>query len=184
MLNLRVEGTCCLPITVLDGYSRYVVHGERLASMVAADVWLVIQEALERTGVKPQVVSENGTQFTAGEFKDLVKRFELEHIRIRSYHPESNGTLERYHHTTRDALAEEDSEDESYGNFNYGVVGRAAGISAPLLRRAAGWAQRRAETSQVRFEHPSWRHPYGDDPEDQTDISVGMQYYNSGCWRA
>jgi putative transposase len=65
----------------------------------------VIQQALERTGAKPQVVSDNGTQFTAAEFKDLVKRFELEHIRIRTYHPESNGTLERYHRSTREALA-------------------------------------------------------------------------------
>jgi transposase InsO family protein len=46
------------------------------------------------------MVSDNGPQFTAGEFKDLVKRFELEHIRIRSNHPESNGTLERFHRST------------------------------------------------------------------------------------
>ena len=76
--------------------------------MRAADVRLVLQEALERTGAKPQVVSDNGTQFTASEFKDLVKRFEIEHIRIRTYHPESNGTLERFHRSTREALAEEE----------------------------------------------------------------------------
>ena len=108
IMYLRVEGTWYFLVTVLDGYSRYVVHWELLTSMRAADVRLVIQQALERTGAKPQVVSDNGTQFTAGEFKDLVKRFELEHIRIRTYHPESNGTLERYHRTTREALAEED----------------------------------------------------------------------------
>ena len=54
------------------------------------------------------MVSDNGSQFTAGEFKDLVKRFQLEHIRIRTYHPESNGTLERFHRSTREALAEND----------------------------------------------------------------------------
>jgi putative transposase len=108
IMYLRVEGTWYFLVTVLDGYSRYVVHWELLTSMRAADVRLVIQEALERTGAKPQVVSDNGTQFTATEFKDLVKRFELEHIRIRTYHPESNGTLERYHRSTREALAEED----------------------------------------------------------------------------
>lgn len=108
IMYLRVEGTWYFLVTVLDGYSRYVVHWELLTSMRAADVRLVIQQALERTGAKPQVVSDNGTQFTAGEFKDLVKRFELEHIRIRTYHPESNGTLERYHRTTREALADDD----------------------------------------------------------------------------
>jgi putative transposase len=108
IMYLRVEGTWYFLVTVLDGYSRYVVHWELLTSMRAADVRLVIQQALESTGAKPQVVSDNGTQFTAAEFKDLVKRFELEHIRIRTYHPESNGTLERYHRTTREALAESD----------------------------------------------------------------------------
>ena len=108
IMYLRVEGTWYFLVTVLDGYSRYVVHWELLTSMRATDVRLVLQEALEKTGAKPQVVSDNGTQFTASEFKELVKRFELEHIRIRTYHPESNGTLERYHRTTREALAEEE----------------------------------------------------------------------------
>jgi transposase InsO family protein len=108
IMYLRVEGTWYFLVTVLDGYSRYVVHWELLTSMRAADVRLVLQEALERTGARPQVVSDNGVQFTAGEFKDLVKRFELEHIRIRTYHPESNGTLERFHRSTREALAEDE----------------------------------------------------------------------------
>jgi putative transposase len=113
IMYLRVEGTWYFLVTVLDGYSRYVVHWELLTSMRAADVRLVLQEALERTGAKPQVVSDNGTQFTAREFKDLVKRFELEHIRIRTYHPESNGTLERFHRSTREALADEDLQNLS-----------------------------------------------------------------------
>jgi putative transposase len=70
----------------------------------AADVRLVIQEALERTGATPSVVTDNGSQFTAAEFKDLVRRFSLEHIRIRTYHPESNGLIERFHRSTREEL--------------------------------------------------------------------------------
>jgi transposase InsO family protein len=86
--------------------------------MTAADVRLVIQEALERSGmataavtalVKPQVVSDNGSQFTSKDFKQLVRQFELKHmkhIRIRTYHPESNGVVERYHRTTREEISE------------------------------------------------------------------------------
>lgn len=113
IMYLRVEGTWYFLVTVLDAYSRYVVHWELLTSMRAADVRLVLQQALEQTGAKPQVVSDNGAQFTAGEFKDLVKRFELEHIRIRTYHPESNGTVERFHRSTREALASDDLDNLS-----------------------------------------------------------------------
>ncbi|MHB1298201.1 MAG: transposase [Gemmatimonadaceae bacterium] len=94
--------------TVIDAYSRYVVHWELLTTMTAADVRRVIQQALEEaTGATPQLVTDNGSQFTSAEFKELVRRFSVDHIRIRTYHPESNGTVERYHRSTREALAEE-----------------------------------------------------------------------------
>lgn len=106
LMYLRIADNWYFLVTVLDAYSRYVVHWELLSTMTASDVRLVIQEALERTGAAPSVVTDNGSQFTAAEFKDLVRRFALEHIRIRTYHPESNGLLERYHRSTRDALSD------------------------------------------------------------------------------
>ena len=36
----------------------------------------------------------------------MVRLFEFEHIRIRTYDPESNGVLERFHRSTREALDE------------------------------------------------------------------------------
>ena len=84
--------------------------------MAAWDVSLVVQEAVELTRrnypgaskAKPSMVSDNGPQFTSRDFKQLVRHFELEHIRIRTYHPESNGVLERFHRTTREEIADED----------------------------------------------------------------------------
>ena len=93
-------------VTVLDAYSQYVVHWELLSSMTAAAVRVVLQDAVQKTDAHPEVVTHNGSQFTAKDFKDLVRDFELEHIRIRTYHPESNGKIERFHRSTRDALDE------------------------------------------------------------------------------
>lgn len=107
LMYLRVGDGWYFLVTVLDAYSRYVVHWELLASMAAADVRYVIQQALEVTGAQPRLVTDNGPQFRAAEFKDLVRRFELEHIRIRTYHPESNGLVERFHRSTREALGDE-----------------------------------------------------------------------------
>jgi transposase InsO family protein len=107
LMYLRVGDGWYFLVTVLDAYSRYVVHWELLATMAAADVRYVIQHALEVTGAHPKLVTDNGPQFTAAEFKDLVRRFEFEHIRIRTYHPESNGVVERFHRSTREALGDE-----------------------------------------------------------------------------
>lgn len=107
LMYLRIQDTWYFLVTVLDAYSRYVVHWELLTTMRAADVQLVVQQALEQTGATPDVVTDNGSQFTAAEFKDLVRRFAFKHIRIRWYHPESNGLVERFHRSTREALGDE-----------------------------------------------------------------------------
>ena len=112
LMYLRIADSWYFLVTVLDAYSRYVVHWELLTTMMASDVRLVIQQALEQTGAAPRVVTDNGSQFRAAEFKDLVRRFALEHIRIRTYHPESNGRVERFHRSTRDALG-----DQPLGNL-------------------------------------------------------------------
>jgi transposase InsO family protein len=119
IVYLRVEDSWFFLVTVIDAYSRYVVHWDLLPSMTAADVRLVIQEALERSGmatalVKPQIVSDNGSQFTSKNFKQLVRQFELKHIRIRTDHPESNGVIERYHRTTREEIGEEELRNLSH----------------------------------------------------------------------
>lgn len=109
IMYLRIADTWYFLVSILDGYSRYVVHWELLTSMTAADVRLVAQHALETSGLKHvEIVTDNGSQFTSADFKALVRQFELQHIRIRTYHPESNGTIERFHRSTREALAEED----------------------------------------------------------------------------
>jgi putative transposase len=108
IMYLRLANTWYFLVSVIDGYSRYVVHWELLSSMKAADVRLVVQQALDKSGASPQIVSDNGSQFTGKDFKQLVRLFELEHIRIRTYHPESNGTIERFHRSTREALGEEE----------------------------------------------------------------------------
>ena len=113
IMYLRVEDTWYFLVTVLDAYSRYVVHWDLLPTMTARAVRGVIQDALRKTGARPEIVTDNGTQFKAKDFKELVRDFELEHIRIRTYHPESNGKLERFHRSTRDALDDEELQNLS-----------------------------------------------------------------------
>jgi transposase InsO family protein len=101
--------------------------------MAAADVRYVIQRALEQTGAHPQVVTDNGPQFWVAEFKELVRRFAVEHIRIRTHHPESNGLVEQFHRSTREVLGGHDIADVGAGMDGDGRVGAA------LQRSAAAW---------------------------------------------
>jgi len=101
-------------VGVIDGYSRYVVHWELLTSMQAEEITLVVQWALERCpGAHPVIVNDNGGQFTGKEFKKLLKRFQLQQIRTKVRHPESNGIIERFHRSLRGKLSEKDLKNLS-----------------------------------------------------------------------
>ncbi|MCX8287720.1 polymorphic toxin type 44 domain-containing protein [Enterobacter pseudoroggenkampii] len=64
----------------------------------------------------------------------------------------------------------------TFGNFNYGSAGYAAGIPSKTLLMGAGWAQERAKTSKKKWGHWYQKPPYGDDPHDQFWIRQGIEY--------
>ncbi|MBB1202128.1 type IV secretion protein Rhs [Enterobacteriaceae bacterium 89] len=64
----------------------------------------------------------------------------------------------------------------AFGNFNFGAAGTAAGISANILLRGAGWAQGHAGTSRPEWGKWHEKPPYGDDPTDQRNIEQGIEY--------
>ena len=87
---------------MLDGYSRYIVHWEIRERMTERDVEIVIERAREKhPGVKPRIISDNGPQFVAKEFKQYIRICGMTHVRTSPYYPQSNGKLERYHRTIK-----------------------------------------------------------------------------------
>jgi transposase InsO family protein len=51
---------------------------------------------------KPRIISDNGPQFIAKDFKEFVRVSGMTHVRTSPYYPQSNGKLERFHHTFKD----------------------------------------------------------------------------------
>lgn len=85
-------------LSVLDGFSRYIVHQELRETMKEQDVELVIARGTEKhPGVKPRIISDNGPQFIAKDFREFVREYGLTHVRTSPYYPQSNGKLERWH---------------------------------------------------------------------------------------
>lgn len=95
---INLGGTFYFLITVLDGYSRYIVHWEIRESAKEIDIETVLQRALEKfPEAKPRIISDNGPQFIARDFKTFIRILGLTHVRTRPYYPQSNGKLERWH---------------------------------------------------------------------------------------
>ena len=95
---INVGGTFYYLCSVLDGYSRYILHWEIKESMKEEDVELIIQRAKERyPDVSPRIISDNGPQFISREFKNFIRLSGMDHVRTSPYYPQSNGKIERWH---------------------------------------------------------------------------------------
>jgi transposase InsO family protein len=99
---INLCGTFYYLCTVLDGFSRYVLHWEIRQQMTCADVQIVLQRAREGfPGVNPRVISDNGPQFIANDFKEFIRLAGMSHVRTSPFYPQSNGKQERWFHTLK-----------------------------------------------------------------------------------
>lgn len=100
---VNYKGTFLFLISVIDGYSRYIVHHELRQNMQEFDVELTIQKALEKFPANnPRIISDNGSQFISKDFAVYLKFAGLQHIKTSIAYPQSNGKIERFHRTIQE----------------------------------------------------------------------------------
>jgi hypothetical protein len=70
--------------------------------MREADVEVIIQRARERfPDQSPRIISDNGPQFIAKDFKAFIRICGMTHVRTSPHYPQSNGKIERWHKTLK-----------------------------------------------------------------------------------
>jgi putative transposase len=99
---LNIAGTFYFLCSVLDGCSRFIVHWEIREKMEENDVETILQRAREaHPGVKPRIITDNGPQFIAKDFKEFIRIAGMTHVKTSPYYPQSNGKIERWHKTLK-----------------------------------------------------------------------------------
>lgn len=99
---LNIAGTFYYMCSILDGCSRYITHWEIREQMTEDDVTTILQRAREKfPDARPRIISDNGPQFIAKDFKEFIRICGMTHVRTSPYYPQSNGKLERYHRTIK-----------------------------------------------------------------------------------
>jgi putative transposase len=99
---LNIAGTFFFLCSILDGYSRFIVHWEIREKMEESDVETIIQRAREKfPGQTPRIISDNGPQFIAKDFKEFIRICGMTHVKTSPYYPQSNGKIERWHKTLK-----------------------------------------------------------------------------------
>ncbi len=124
---VNILGTFSYLCSILDGCSRYIVHWELRQKMTEQDVEVILQRAHEKfPKAKPRIISDNGPQFIAKDFKEYIKLTGMSHVRTSPFYPQSNGKLERYHKTIKSecirpkvALSLEDARNQIDGYIRF-----------------------------------------------------------------
>jgi transposase InsO family protein len=99
---LNLGGTFYYLCSVLDGASRSIVHWEIQPQMTETETQIILQRAKERyPQARPRIISDNGPQFIAKEFKEFIRVSGMTHVRTSPYYPQSNGKLERWHQSIK-----------------------------------------------------------------------------------
>lgn len=99
---LNIAGTFYYLCAILDGASRFLVHWEVREAMTERDVETILQRAREQyPGETPRIISDNGPQFIAKDFKEFIRQAGMTHVRTSPYYPQSNGKMERWNKTLK-----------------------------------------------------------------------------------
>jgi transposase InsO family protein len=99
---LNICGTFYYMCFVTDGWSRFIVHWDVREAMTEADVERVLQAAREKfPGARPRIISDNGPQFAARDFKEFIRISGMTHVRTSPYYPQSNGKAEAVNKTVK-----------------------------------------------------------------------------------
>jgi transposase InsO family protein len=94
--------------TVLDDYSRYIIHHKLCSNMTSDDASVVVEEAKQITGIKPKkwtrLLTDNGPCFIGKEFKEFLLKNKITHVKGKPFHPQTQGKIERYHRTMKNII--------------------------------------------------------------------------------
>jgi putative transposase len=79
--------------------------------MAAGDVQSTLNKAIAFTGVdrvkvkhRPRLLSDNGPCYVSSQLAEYMKSREMKHVRGATYHPMTQGKIERYHRTMKNIV--------------------------------------------------------------------------------
>lgn len=94
--------------TILDDYSRFIIHWQLCKNMKSQDVQDTVNQAMLKSNLqqneRPKLLSDNGSCYIAGDFKSYLETQQIKHVRGRVNHPQTQGKIERYHRSMKNVV--------------------------------------------------------------------------------
>jgi transposase InsO family protein/transposase-like protein len=94
--------------TILDDYSRFIVHWELCKTMKTEDVERTVSRALKAADLpgdyRPRLLADNGACYIASELKEFLNNNKMKLIHGKPNHPQTQGKIERYHRSMKNVV--------------------------------------------------------------------------------
>lgn len=109
---LTGNNTKCEPLTITDGFSRFLIKCEHIGNKSCVYTWPIFEEAFKEYGLPKRVRTDNGAPFGsigAGRLTELSVKLIKAGVTpewINPGHPEENGRHERFHWTLKQCTAD------------------------------------------------------------------------------
>ena len=90
-------------LLAVDAHSKWgEIH--EMSQNTATKTISQLRQMFAAYGLPDQIVSDNGPQFVSDEFQEFMQANGIRHIRCSPYHPSSNGLVERFVRTFKEAM--------------------------------------------------------------------------------
>jgi len=188
--HVNIHGTFYYLFSVIDGYSRYLVHWDIRESMKEMDVEIILQRARElHPQAHPRIISDNGPQFIARDFREFIRLSGMTHVRTSPFYPQSNGKKERWYQTLKKEcirpktpLSLDDARrvvGEYVEHYNHVRLHSAIGYIAPAAKLAGReeeiWAERDRKLEAAREQRKQRRQ------SAQLEMESGLDRQIAAC---
>ena len=94
--------------SIMDDYSRFIIHHELCTTMKTPDVERNVEAALVKTGLpegrRPKILSDNGSCYISEDIKAFMKEKGITQVHGAPNHPQTQGKIERYHRSMKNVV--------------------------------------------------------------------------------
>lgn len=203
------DGRLCYPLTVADGFSRFLLAVQGLDTVAGAQAWPVFERLFREYGLPEAIRTDNGSPFASSSVGGLSRlsvrwiKLGIRPDRIEPGHPEQNGRHERMHRTLKqetarppaaDGAAQQNRFDRFRQDYNQQRPHEALGQRTPAelyTRSARAYPGRVPEPEypghfEVRYVHRGgeiqWQGKYLFVSEALAGEHVGLEEVDEGIW--
>src|SRR6266498_354533 len=104
-------------VVTIDYFTKYSEARTLTNANVKSVANFIYEDIICRHGCPRKIISDRGTHFNNQVIEKLLKRFKIRHNLSTSYHPKTNGLVERFNRILCESLAKLNEERENWDEY-------------------------------------------------------------------